>query len=1228
MIYRRNANGSRVTTTIPLHNHAADSDQPHVSSEDAGDAEPDEKDDSKRVLARLLPCVQHKRRRQDTSSNADTTVHVHSSRSLRSSVVSHRVYQILWLAMLVYAFCGLPLLGRVLNFVRYSHRFKAWNIVTGIIVGLCQDIAIFVQTATVIVLLKALFQPISLRRRFSSMSSGSSSTLTTSSINLGTSSNSTLASSLAQERYPHSRLVHMPVYFPVRTHEFEMHPAATSSELDLEASTTSLMGKPLTLMASSHSTEVSFPWSSHSAHATSASSSSIVMYRLKQFSMGMLMVLLLKVVLVLATIASIADFCLQVTMHPRLNRAFVEIFVNYAAQFTGSLMDEEVLTPAVILVWATYAVLLGLLTFGFYNDRLPLLPDFLNWSMSSSSSSSEGCVRSCCSRLCGRPAIQRKNSSSVDAPSGYMKSLYQSYWLHKKPSESLPTAAAGARNHRRRRGSHLNHAGSGTSTTTTQTASTSRFGALFGSCRRGSNTNGSTSTSSSGAWMKPRSVFGIVLHCVVMSVFVTLGALILSLLVHTAPGSTVMSTGHSRHMLTVDMQLMANPMFALQTEPFFSGKGRSSVGKINCTTASAELLATIGESERYELSDVGNNDRCALLWRKTVGYQGETLWDINWNKTTTPQNQTAALNATTTSAKNTSVVQPNIILINMESWRYLDVGVLGAAEKKRKFGKSATPHFDRLAQEGILYRKHYSPCVQTTRTLLTTMFGMLPSCTETTALKRYGTSLTVRGLPQFLKSRGYFNLFWSAVDLTWEYWDKFLLANGFDKLVDDKKIRAMLHDVKQYEDRDDDHFSWGMHDHLSFDMLLHALEVAKVRTVPSNTAVVSNMTMNETAGNSSQVMSSTNTTKTELPVNSTTTVPAKETKLRGKPPSPPGTVGVKKVQDTNDTDAQAPTFSSWAPGWEGLQSPFFINMYTISSHNPWALPTDYKAPDLTELYTRFNRRYLDSVYFSDDMLGNFIAQLRAKGLMNNTIVIIEGDHGYGRMEHDNNPSIADSAVYDEASRVPFLILADDFLPEEQRGKVIDQLTMQSDLMATVADILGVSEDEPLYQHGYGHSMRRKRTDMVSKPVKKPTLKHTEPKTTERPAVLDKRRALLCNPFNGMTKGARTEDLKYVFNPDGSFKVFDLVKDPTEKHPVRAGYDIEQMDTETRAMLEQVTREIDLNQFLFETSKFMTEVPKTKMPKTTRWTQLISDEETPAPVLKPVPANATTNSQSE
>ncbi|KAF1328536.1 Sulfatase-like protein, partial [Globisporangium splendens] len=1190
MIYRRNRGLS-----------------PTLRDVESGDGEP--KDDDASFLGGARRWWSWRRRGARSSSDLDASgsslaPHIVSGvvggnataplRSGRRFGSSHRVVQIMWLAVLLYSFLGLPVLGRVLNFVRYVHRFTVTNMLKGLVVGLFQDVAIFFQASTLICIVKLLFN-----ERNSLLSMGGACTGGAMSVWGGGHHDRWLRSDAGLPNGggigggSSNRFVRLPVYMPVLNTDYDVS--------DDGATAIDGFGKHTTVLASS---AVAGPTSTY--FSSMAPRGTWLWMKVRRGLQTFVVVLLIKVILVLATIASVVDFCLQVTMHPRLNRAFVEIFVNYAAQFTASFSDEEVLTRTVVCSWTVYFGLISALTYGFYAGKLPLLPHFLPGFLSWFT-----CDRRYAQRKDSMQSSTIASSANASAPArSYMASLFPSYWLNKKTPQRM----------RRRSGQNhtLYHHPSNPSSLSTY---------VFGCGGRPS------APSSFSAWSKPNPLV-LVLKCVVASLAMTLFALTVSLLVDGKG---------------VDMKLMSNAMFSLQTENFFVKSKQIAREEINCTLASQDLLATqVAPNELYKTVGLGNDDHCALLWRKTVGYTGETFFDIQLKNVTVEvevedhdeaavlalaganatdsqiasgqdapavassaafesTNDTAVSTTTVSTALTTversvkkktvtKVSQPNIIVINMESWRALDVGVLGGAAKLEKFGKSVTPEFDALSKTGVLYKKHYTQCVQTTRTLLTQLFGMLPSCTETTALKHYGTSLNVRGLPQFLKKRGYFNMFWSAVDLTWEYWDKFLVQNGFDKLVDDRKVRKMLHEVRNYKNQEDDHFSWGMHDHLSFEMLLHAIEASHNATQAAADAALLK-TKNATVMDPLHSDDATGSTAEhqQVPV----VANASTTSLRA-PSATPTNANLKSNADKTASEVSTRTTSKGTkkvmPGWEGLQEPYFIDMYSITSHNPWALPNFYEVPDLSNLYTRFNKKYLDSMYFSDEMLGKFIRDLREKGLMKNTIVVIQGDHGYGRMEHDNNPSIADSGVYDEVTHVPFLILADDFLSESEKGMQINQLTMQGDLMATIADILGVSEQEPLYQHGYGHSMKRRRprSDLPVENLESATNNDDPVSSSLFAAPSKERQVLLCNPFDGMTKGVRTEELKYIFYADGAFKVFELESDPMEKNPVRAGFDVEKMDPDTRAKFDYANEYVELNQFLFEANKFITPIPTPKL----------------------------------
>ena len=66
---------------------------------------------------------------------------------------------------------------------------------------------------------------------------------------------------------------------------------------------------------------------------------------------------------------------------------------------------------------------------------------------------------------------------------------------------------------------------------------------------------------------------------------------------------------------------------------------------------------------------------------------------------------------------------------------------------------------------------------------------------------------------------------------------------------------------------------------------------------------------------------------------------------------------------------------------ETFQTPFFLTVYTISSHPPYDIPNIEK------------RNYENAVRYSDQCLGDFVENLKQSDLWDNTLLIITSDHG-------------------------------------------------------------------------------------------------------------------------------------------------------------------------------------------------------------------------------------------
>lgn len=74
---------------------------------------------------------------------------------------------------------------------------------------------------------------------------------------------------------------------------------------------------------------------------------------------------------------------------------------------------------------------------------------------------------------------------------------------------------------------------------------------------------------------------------------------------------------------------------------------------------------------------------------------------------------------------------------------------------------------------------------------------------------------------------------------------------------------------------------------------------------------------------------------------------------------------------------------------ENLSQPFFKVLFTLSSHEPFALPGEYKfGKDSQENQFRSSHAY------TDESIGAFIAEAKKQDWWNNTLVVIMADHGH------------------------------------------------------------------------------------------------------------------------------------------------------------------------------------------------------------------------------------------
>lgn len=136
--------------------------------------------------------------------------------------------------------------------------------------------------------------------------------------------------------------------------------------------------------------------------------------------------------------------------------------------------------------------------------------------------------------------------------------------------------------------------------------------------------------------------------------------------------------------------------------------------------------------------------------------------------------------------------------------------------------------------------------------------------------------------------------------------------------------------------------------------------------------------------------------------------------------------------------------------------PFFLTVLSISNHHPFHVPD----PAL-EAEHEPARLWRNTVRYGDRELGRFVEGLRTRGLLEDTLVFLFGDHGLTR---DNVQAGRALELLMHRANVPLVVLGPKgFVPA---GRVVDRLASQVDLLPTVLDALDLERPH----HATGHSL--------------------------------------------------------------------------------------------------------------------------------------------------------------
>lgn len=144
------------------------------------------------------------------------------------------------------------------------------------------------------------------------------------------------------------------------------------------------------------------------------------------------------------------------------------------------------------------------------------------------------------------------------------------------------------------------------------------------------------------------------------------------------------------------------------------------------------------------------------------------------------------------------------------------------------------------------------------------------------------------------------------------------------------------------------------------------------------------------------------------------------------------------------------------------EGPFLAVVPTLTSHGPFDIAEKYRELDLpTELDQNRLGGYFQSINYADKQIGLFFELLEEKNLLDNTIVVIYGDHGGVHkyyMEDVEASNFEGDWWQEKDNKVPLIICGSD-IP----SKIVESYGGQIDIMPTVSYLMGL--DTKGYQMG-------------------------------------------------------------------------------------------------------------------------------------------------------------------
>lgn len=154
-------------------------------------------------------------------------------------------------------------------------------------------------------------------------------------------------------------------------------------------------------------------------------------------------------------------------------------------------------------------------------------------------------------------------------------------------------------------------------------------------------------------------------------------------------------------------------------------------------------------------------------------------------------------------------------------------------------------------------------------------------------------------------------------------------------------------------------------------------------------------------------------------------------------------------------------FNQLSEKLETLKQPFLFQSPTLSSHGPFAIGKEYRQLNLPkEIDESKLGGYFESIHYTDAQIKMFFDKLSESGILNNTVVVMYGDHTGVHKYYNNEIKDLDYEGgwwKDYDHKIPLIIYTPNMKPS-----VITASGGQSDFLPTISYLMGM--DKSLYEN--------------------------------------------------------------------------------------------------------------------------------------------------------------------